>query len=42
NCHIEIFQNGGLVANYSDISPNKVWKKVGILKNYSGKIFIWD
>ncbi|CAG8776937.1 15002_t:CDS:2, partial [Funneliformis caledonium] len=27
-----------LVANYSDISPNEVWKKVGILKNYSRKI----
>jgi hypothetical protein len=38
NCQIEIFQNGGLVANYNDISPNEVWKKVGILKNYSGKI----
>ena len=37
NCQIEIFQNGEKIANYNDSSPDEVWKKVGILKNYSGK-----
>jgi hypothetical protein len=38
DCQIEIFRNEEKVANYIDISPNEVWKKVGILKNYNGKI----
>lgn len=35
-CHIEVFQKKERIAYYSDVSPTKVWKKIGILKNYNG------
>lgn len=37
-CHIEVFQKKERIAYYSDVSPTKVWKKMGIPKNYNGNI----
>jgi hypothetical protein len=38
NCYKEVFQKKERIANYNDISPTEVWKKMGILKNYNGNV----
>src|SRR5688572_18490692 len=36
HCIIEIYQNNLKVVEFKDETPEKVWQKTGILKNYNG------